>query len=91
MTSFYLYLGFLLVMSLLSFLLYGIDKGRARKEKWRIRESVLLLTGFFGGASGALAAMTLFRHKTKHVYFWIINLIGLAFQFFLLILILRSM
>ena len=45
---------------------------------------VLLLLGFFGGAFGALLAMKVFRHKTKHIYFWIVNLVGLAFQLFLL-------
>ncbi len=74
------YLIFLAVMSVIAFLLYGIDKRKAQKNKWRIRESVLLGFGFFGGAVGALLGMKLFRHKTKHWYFWAVNILGLLVQ-----------
>ena len=80
----FLYPAFLLIMSLIAFLFYATDKRKARDGAWRIPESVLLLLGFFGGAFGALLAMKVFRHKTKHIYFWIVNLFGLAFQLFLL-------
>lgn len=73
---------FLLLMSLIDLILYKVDKVRAQKNQWRIRESVLLGTGFFGGAIGALLAMKLFRHKTKHWYFWAVNILGLLFQAF---------
>lgn len=74
------YVGVLLLLSLIAFVLYGADKRKAKKEKWRIRESTLLGFGFFGGAVGALLGMKLFRHKTKHWYFWAVNLLGLAWQ-----------
>ena len=80
----FLYPAFLLIMSLIAFLFYATDKRKARDGAWRIPESVLLLLGFFGGAFGALLAMKVFRHKTKHIYFWIVNLFALAFQLFLL-------
>lgn len=73
---------FILLMSLIDLILYKVDKVRAQKNQWRIRESVLLGTGFFGGAIGALLAMKLFRHKTKHWYFWAVNILGLLFQAF---------
>ena len=47
---------------------------------WRVPEKVLLGLGFFGGAIGALAAMQIFRHKTKHYYFYVVNIIGLIWQ-----------
>lgn len=53
--------------------LYKSDKSRAQKGKWRIKESTLLLVGILGGAAGALLAMKLFRHKTRHWYFWAVN------------------
>lgn len=71
---------FIAVMSLAAFVLYGADKRRARKKQWRIKESVLLSVGFFGGALGAVIAMKLFRHKTKHWYFWAVNALGLVIQ-----------
>ena len=56
-------------MSVLAFILYGVDKRRAIKRRWRIKEATLLFVGFFGGSVGALLAMLLFRHKTRHWYF----------------------
>ena len=60
--------------------MYFADKQKAKKGKWRIPEKVLLGIGFIGGAVGALAAMQVFRHKTKHYYFYLINILGLAWQ-----------
>lgn len=71
------YAAFLIVMSLWAFLAYKHDKIKAKKKKWRTKETVLLGLGFFGGAVGALAAMKIFRHKTRHWYFWVVNIIGL--------------
>ena len=84
------YLIFLAVMSVIAFLLYGADKRKARNGRWRIRESTLLLTGFFGGAVGALLGMQLFRHKTRHWYFWLVNLLGLLVQAAVAYLIVRA-
>ncbi len=86
----FLYPAFLLLMSLITFFTYGIDKHKARTGSWRIPESRLFILGFFGGAAGALLAMTAFHHKTKHAYFWILNIFALAFQIFLLFVILRQ-
>ncbi len=74
------YLAFLAVMSIAAYILYAADKRKAQKKRWRTPESVLLGTGFFGGAIGALLAMQLCRHKTKHWYFWSVNLLGLLWQ-----------
>ena len=71
-------------MSVLAMVLYGMDKKYAQEGKWRIKESTLLTVGILGGAAGALLAMKLFRHKTRHWYFWAVNVLGLALQFFLL-------
>ncbi len=71
------YLIFVGVMSIIALFLYGSDKRKAKKQKWRTKEAVLLSVGFFGGSIGALLGMMLFHHKTKHWYFWIINILGL--------------
>ena len=56
----------LAAMNALTFALYGIDKSRARRGAWRIRESTLLGTAACFGALGALLGMYVFHHKTKH-------------------------
>ena len=71
-------ISFCILMGLIAFFAYGIDKHRAKRNRWRIPESVLLGLGLFGGAIGAMAGMNFFRHKTKHWYFWLINFVGLA-------------
>lgn len=68
------------VISLITFLLYGIDKWKAQHHRWRVKESVLLGLAFFGGAAGAILGMALFRHKTKHWYFRVVALLGAAWQ-----------
>lgn len=72
-----IYFAIIGLMSVVTFFVYRSDKRKAKKGKWRIKESVLLGLGFFGGAIGALAAMNCFRHKTKHWYFWAVNVIAI--------------
>lgn len=67
-------------VSLAALIAYGADKRKAKRGKWRIPEKVLLLLSFFGGAVGGLLGMVLFRHKTRHWYFWFVNIAGLAWQ-----------
>lgn len=67
-------------ISLIAFFAYGIDKYKAKKRHFRISEATLLCLGFFGGSVGALLGMNLFRHKTRHWYFWAVNLVGLVWQ-----------
>lgn len=66
------------VMSFLTLLLYASDKSKAKRRKWRTPEKTLLLFSLLGGATGGLCAMILFRHKTKHWYFWLVNYAALA-------------
>ena len=53
----------------LAFILYGVDKNRAKNGGWRISEKALFLAALPGSALGALLGMYVFRHKTKHWYF----------------------
>ena len=77
----YLHLScFYAVLSFVALTAYAIDKRRARKKRYRISESFLLCLGFFGGSVGALIGMNLFRHKTRHWYFWAVNVLGLLGQ-----------
>ena len=64
-------------MSFIAFITYGSDKRKAWRGEWRIRESVLISLGLFGGAAGALIAMNVFRHKIRKWYFWAYNTVFL--------------
>ena len=60
---------YFLGINLMTFLLYGVDKWKARKGRWRIPEDSLIWLAVAGGSIGALGAMFLFRHKTRHLKF----------------------
>ena len=62
-------LGYLLAINIASFFLYGIDKYKAKKGRWRISEAILLLMAVIGGSIGAWAGMRLWHHKTMHKKF----------------------
>ncbi len=61
--------GFYLTVNLAAFVLFAVDKRRAVRHTWRIRERTLLLTALAGGGAGALAAMLLFHHKIRKAKF----------------------
>ncbi len=70
-------IGWILALSFITFIVYGVDKKKAKKGTYRTPEKVLLGLSFFGGALGAILGMNLFRHKTKHWYFWVVNVLSL--------------
>ena len=62
-------LYYLIGVNVLAFLVYGIDKWRAKKGKWRISEATLLLLAVIGGSLGAWLGMKVWHHKTMHKKF----------------------
>ena len=60
---------YLLAINIATFLLYGIDKYKAKKGTWRISEATLLTMAAIGGSIGAWAGMRLWHHKTMHKKF----------------------
>lgn len=73
----------LLLINLITFVVYGYDKFCARRGAWRVPEIRLLGLAALGGSAGALLAMFLFRHKTKHLKFTIGVPVILGLQIFL--------
>lgn len=82
-----IYSCFLAVMSIITFICYGADKRKAKKKTYRTPEKVLLALSFFGGASGGILGMGIFRHKTQKKYFAVTNILGLLWQIALLVFI----
>ena len=60
---------YLLAVNIVTFILYGIDKYKAKKGKWRISETTLLLMAVIGGSIGAWVGMRIWHHKTMHKKF----------------------
>lgn len=60
---------YLLAINALSFILFGLDKYKAKKGEWRISEATLLMMAVVGGSIGAWAGMRLWHHKTMHKKF----------------------
>ena len=59
-------LYYLIVINVVTFLVYGIDKWKAKQGSWRISEATLLILAVIGGSIGALLGMKVWRHKTMH-------------------------
>ena len=64
-----LILTYLLIINIIAFILYGIDKWRARNNSWRIPEATLFLVAIIGGSVGAILGMRIWHHKTRHPSF----------------------
>lgn len=62
---------YLLIINIIAFLAMFIDKKKAEKDRWRIKESTLLTLALIGGSIGAIAGMYTFHHKTKKPRFFI--------------------
>lgn len=78
---------YLVAINVVTFLLYGIDKFKAKRLKWRIPESVLLGFAVIGGSVGAWLGMIVWRHKTQHKKFRYGIPLILAMQIAILILV----
>jgi len=62
-------LVYLVTINVVTFFMYGIDKWKAKKSKWRIRETALLGLAVLGGSIGARLGMKVWHHKTLHKKF----------------------
>ena len=86
MTVMWIVLVVVFVMSVIAFAAFGLDKYKAKTDRWRTKEKTLFLFAILGGGIGAFWGMQVFRHKTKHTQFvvgipliMIIQLILIAF------------
>ena len=68
----------ILIWNLLVFMIYGIDKSKARKGAWRIPEKYLLSFAFLCGGFGAWLAGVTFHHKTRKWYFKTVWFLGIV-------------
>lgn len=60
---------YLTIINITGFAVMGIDKRKAIRHRWRVRESTLFLIALIGGSIGSILGMRVFHHKTRHWYF----------------------
>ena len=76
---------YLILINIITFVVMGIDKKKAKFGKWRISESALFTLVLLGGGLGGIAGMYVFRHKTKKMRFVIGFPAILIFEIFVII------
>lgn len=80
-----IYISVLIIMSIITFIMFGIDKLKAKHNKRRIKEKTLLELTILGGGIGSLIGRIIFRHKTNKIYFTIVIFLSIISQIFLLL------
>lgn len=86
-----IYILVILTMSIISFILFMLDKNKAINNSERIKEKTLLGFVAYGGAIGGLLGSLLFRHKTNKIYFKIAIYLGMVLQLFALALLIVTL
>lgn len=81
---------YLIVINVVAFLAFGLDKLKAKADAWRIPEKTLLGLAIIGGSVGAILGMRTFRHKTRHKQFSVGLPVILAVQLIIVALLLRG-
>lgn len=62
-------LAYLVVINIVTFIVFGLDKAKAKNHSWRVPERTLFILAIIGGSIGAIIGMHTFRHKTRKWYF----------------------
>ena len=69
LTILWIAIAYLVIITLITFIVFGVDKSKARNHKWRIPEATLFFLAIIGGSIGAILGMYTFHHKTRKWYF----------------------
>lgn len=80
-----IYIGYMVLMSIIAFFFFGNDKSLSKKQNVRIKEKTLLSIVAFGGGFGGIFGSSLFKHKTNKIYFTIIIYLSALIQVAVLI------
>ncbi len=83
-------IAIIILLNIVSFGLYAYDKIAAKSGWWRIRENTLLTVSILGGCFGGTLAMYMFRHKTQHTRFILVNWIADAVYLVILLVLFRQ-
>lgn len=78
-----------LLINLITLIIWGFDKFRAKFQQWRVPEKTLYGLIMLGGGMGALAGMTAFRHKTRKPQFKFAAIVSIAVHLFIFFYLLK--
>ena len=78
---------YLIIINIITLLIYGLDKYLAIKNLRRISEFSLFFLSFIGGPLGALLGMLIFRHKTKKIKFYTVNILCIILYIYIVIMV----
>ena len=78
-----------IIITVLTFIVWGFDKFRAKFQQWRVPEKTLYGLIMLGGGIGALVGMTTFRHKTRKPQFKIASFTSIALHLFIFFYLLK--
>lgn len=76
-----------LLINVVAFTAYGIDKRKAMRNQWRIPEFTLITLAFIGGFAGAPLGMLIFHHKTRKLKFRLLIPVAVILHIILIIFI----
>ena len=65
------FLVYIVIINIISFIAFGVDKSKSEKNQWRIKESTLIIISLLGGSSGSMMGMIVFHHKLSKKKFYI--------------------
>lgn len=83
-TTIKLLICYYIAINIVLFVLMAVDKVKARRNEWRIKEATLFICALLGGGIGGFLGMKLFHHKTKKWYFHVIYAIGIVIHLVLI-------
>ncbi len=72
------------IINIVLIILMGVDKVKAKRNEWRIKEATLFSAALLGGGIGGFIGMKLFHHKTKKWYFYAVFTAGIILHILLL-------
>ncbi len=78
---------YIIIINIISFIMYGIDKFLAKRNLYRVSEFTLLFIGLLGGVIGSFLGMFVFHHKTRKIKFYIFNIVSLILLIWVLFMI----
>ncbi len=81
---------YLIGINVISFIMYGIDKYKAKKKKRRVSERTLFILSFLGGVVGSILGMFVFNHKLRKKYFYICNVLALILWIYIIWMIINK-